>query len=345
MHGRTSVGTRAFCEPRKGQGMELKFGCTACGRCCNTGPSMVLEEALQLAGKFVLDAVIAVVARPGRSQGDRLLEWVEQFPDLLVGMADEPKDALRGALLDIGEAISEQGKCEGLDVSELMLADAEGHFILRFDDPLHNGGSCPKRRGDGRCGIYEARPLKCRMAPLDELAPEHILGAMGRGAIEITMQSGGECRTDSDQPVIWRNGKLVDETMAEAYRRARTRKPAMRRMDLEIIDEIVSYKAMEAGISIEASKELILQGAIHELRPHLPLTPALHRLASVGALSFADAGMILEVQTATIERRMEEVSPDAVWTVDGTSSVLEMLESRASMYRMLSKNWRSGTAR
>jgi len=73
-------------------------------------------------------------------------------------------------------------------------------------------GACPNLLGDGRCGIYETRPLVCRIYPA-EINPFVVFKPENKG-----------CPPDAwaaDHPVLQRDGLLVDQAMSRDVRRSR----------------------------------------------------------------------------------------------------------------------------
>jgi hypothetical protein len=76
----------------------------------------------------------------------------------------------------------------------------------------YNPGTCRYLTDDKRCGIYEHRPLVCRIYPI-EINPHIQLRRERKDcAPEVWDESG---------PLIYRNGRLVNEVLAQLIERSR----------------------------------------------------------------------------------------------------------------------------
>ncbi|NKI70874.1 hypothetical protein GN109_15730 [Collimonas pratensis] len=149
------------------------FGCTACGKCCNSPPAMALPELFRHRDLFV--GCLAISRTPRRRSGERLR----------VGRVDHVLSASEAAACDtLGETLLHgAGNRHGVFFNLV----AQG-----YDYP--SLARCPALQDDGLCAIHASgKPLQCAVVPLDPLLPDSLqhLALAGRsiGAAYI----GAEC--------------------------------------------------------------------------------------------------------------------------------------------------------
>lgn len=128
---------------------------------------------------------------------------------------------------------------------------------LPFDIPL---GACAALR-DGRCGIYEGRPLACRTVPAHYSRAE---AAAERDFDEFTQRPGYRCDTGPTAEIILDGGRIVDPGVVEARARA--------------VDLAISDQAWNAAI-------LQRMNATAEEQASLPSLKQIHDNASRGAMT------------------------------------------------------------
>ncbi|TCW85823.1 flagellin N-methylase [Burkholderia sp. SRS-46] len=131
----------------------FSLACHACGRCCNSAPTLSLRELFRHRDRFV--GALAIQRVPARRIGERVraggVEHVLDADDVAAcdALADvlfHRADAGRGAWL----ALTLQG----------------------YDYP--SLGRCPALADDGRCTIHADKPAICGAVPLDPLLPDRL---------------------------------------------------------------------------------------------------------------------------------------------------------------------------
>jgi Fe-S-cluster containining protein len=180
------------------------FGCTACGKCCNSPPAMALPELFRHRDLFV--GCLAISRTPRRRSGERLR----------VGREEHVLSATEAAACDtLGEAL--------LHATD----DRRGPFFnlvtQGYDYP--SLARCPALRDDGLCAIHASgKPLQCAVVPLDPLLPDSLqhLALAGRriGAAYI----GADCiqaGTPDGMAVLVGDGVIHDAAARDVIARRR----------------------------------------------------------------------------------------------------------------------------
>ncbi len=155
---------------------DLDFACTGCGGCCR-----------DLRIPLTIDEAIAWLRRGGH---------VELLCDPMPWL-EEP---------EAGNAFAAYKRARSTPASS-------GTLPLRVTAVLaaSHAGPCPNLRDDLRCGIYDDRPLVCRIYPA-EINPFVPLAPPGK-----------QCPSDAwQQAPLLRGGTLVDAATAEHVARSRT---------------------------------------------------------------------------------------------------------------------------
>lgn len=96
------------------------------------------------------------------------------------------------------------------------VVDCDQYLVISampLDIPL---GNCAALR-DGRCGIYESRPLSCRTVPAHYSRAEALAE---RDFDEFTQRSGYRCDTDLSSEIILDDGRIVKPDIVDARARA-----------------------------------------------------------------------------------------------------------------------------
>lgn len=163
---------------------EIRFGCTGCGKCCNTPPMMTLREMLRLYEEFPFR--LAIVGTGGDING-------------------------------VGSAMVRRQMAHMRDTLGSLKVDTPdgGSFVMRLVPmPIGTPSSrqCEKLNTDGTCSIYDRRPVMCRTVPFDYMLPE-VDQEFAFGRSKKEMESGKfECDTGPEAPVVWRDGAFLDNT-------------------------------------------------------------------------------------------------------------------------------------
>lgn len=154
---------------------DIRFDCTGCGKCC-TGHHVPLT----------LDETRQWTASAGQ-----VIVLVEAFLASGPGLpAEQREHALRRSW-------------------PVPCGSTEVHVAITF--AAFNPGRCQHLDDDNRCGIYEARPLVCRIYPM-EINPHIPLRPEAKDCPSEAWQSG---------PLLIHGEQLVDRRLAELIERSR----------------------------------------------------------------------------------------------------------------------------
>lgn len=155
--------------------MNVQFSCNGCGRCCK-GHHIPLT--LSEANKWALDGGQIIVLLEGFLSDESSLPFIHR-----------EHDRQRSAIVKNNTR--------------------EMHVSITF--AAFNSGSCRNLKENNQCGIYETRPLVCRIYPI-EINP-HI-------PLKIENKS---CDTDTwhGGPVLMVNGEITDQEMLELVEQSR----------------------------------------------------------------------------------------------------------------------------
>lgn len=178
----------------------FSFACSACGKCCNSPPSMTLAELFRHRDRFV--GCIAIGRIPGRRIGERLRVGAHErvLDETDIAAFDRLTDTL---LHRAGETFSITA--QGYDYPSLA--------------------RCPALADDGRCAIHlHGKPLTCEVVPLDPLVPDRlqhmVLAARNQGAAYL----GANCiheGTGDHAAMLVDDGRVVDSGTLDALTRRR----------------------------------------------------------------------------------------------------------------------------
>src|ERR1043165_8839296 len=113
--------------------VEMRFACTGCGACCNRSPEVALSEAAALAGGFVFRLMFRLYQLPSAGSGEEYY----QSKRLLAAFAARKYPARRKS------------------------PEATNYLIVSALTLDTGGGACAAL-GNGRCTVYDRRPLACR---------------------------------------------------------------------------------------------------------------------------------------------------------------------------------------
>lgn len=155
--------------------MNTHFSCVGCGKCCTDHHvPLTLAEARQWA-----------------ADGGNVIILVEAFLGNGLGLpADQREHAERRSVV-------------------VPSGTAEAFVAITF--AAYNAGRCRNLDEDNRCGIYERRPLVCRIYPM-EINPHIPLNPGAKDCPPESWEQG---------PALIVGGELVDEELVELIRRSR----------------------------------------------------------------------------------------------------------------------------
>ncbi|WP_338479661.1 YkgJ family cysteine cluster protein [Pseudomonas trivialis] len=155
--------------------MNTHFSCVGCGKCCTDHHvPLTLAEARQWA-----------------ADGGNVIILVEAFLGNGLGLpADQREHAERRSVV-------------------VPSGTAEAFVAITF--AAYNAGRCRNLDEDNRCGIYERRPLVCRIYPM-EINPHIPLNPGAKDCPPESWEQG---------PALIVGGELVDGELVELIRRSR----------------------------------------------------------------------------------------------------------------------------
>ena len=158
----------------------IAFGCTACGRCCNSPPRLSLPELFGFQHVFIGCLAVARLSAGGHADRMALL-------DRLAVRAPGPGGATHIAIMPQGYGY-----------------DADPH--------------CPALAQDGGCSLHSAgKPLQCRAVPLDPLSPDALQGLVLRERMADAAFANAGCLAtgaDAARALLTQDCKIVDPDFA-----------------------------------------------------------------------------------------------------------------------------------
>ncbi|KVX09501.1 flagellin N-methylase [Burkholderia ubonensis] len=148
------------------------LACNACGRCCNSAPTLSLRELFRHRRRFVGALTIRRIAK--RRIGER---WRAGGREHVLDADDASAvDALAGTLFHRGGGARD----------EWIALTLQG-----YDYP--SLGRCPALADDGRCSVHADKPSICGAVPLDPLLPDRLQSRVLAGRREETVWLGANC--------------------------------------------------------------------------------------------------------------------------------------------------------
>lgn len=195
--------------------MNVHFACTACGACCNTPPSIYLNELLEQSEHFIFFPLIYPGNKARKSDkwmGEALAERTGVDPRL------HPGDFEKSVQNHLVECATHSADLPGgKNMSfRIMLNGLE--YFRRLP--------CPQRGAAGQCEHYEGRPLSCRTTPLHPF-----LTGVYRGRHVDTvvrkrqLTHDYKCDLSEEAPLLVKDGQIMDEEMKAAWTACRKGRP------------------------------------------------------------------------------------------------------------------------
>ncbi|HEY2020568.1 hypothetical protein [Paraburkholderia sp.] len=179
----------------------FSFACTACGKCCNSPPSMTLAELFRHRDLFI--GCLAIARVPRRREGERL------------------RVRGHGTVLDAADIAAFDS------IAQTLLHRAGDTFSITtqgYDYP--SVGRCPALEEDGRCAIHFARkPVTCEVVPLDPLVPDRLQHLVLAARNQSGAYFGANCIHEgehADAALLVSDGHVVDASALDALTRRRS---------------------------------------------------------------------------------------------------------------------------
>jgi Fe-S-cluster containining protein len=246
----------------------MRFACTQCGACCNRSPELALSETAALADVFVFRLMFRLYQWPRRPAGPA--EAYYETKRLLTAFAARKYEARRG--LD--------------QVNYLMIS------ALTLDT---GGGACTALN-DGRCSIYERRPLACRTVPFHYSRPE----ASAESDLAAFVETPGfGCNTGPGAPVVLAGGRIVDPQVRQTRREALALAERDRRWEAAISRRL---KPGSATDGLPGLREIEANAAIGAMTTSMAV--AWQIAAETGVMDDAAFRSLLAAQLGVIDREL-----------------------------------------
>lgn len=178
----------------------FSFGCSACGKCCNTPPSMTLAELFRHRDLFI--GCLAIGRVPRKRLGERLR----------VGSHEHTLDETDVAAFD--------------SIANTLLYRAGDTFSITtqgYDYP--SVARCPALADDGRCAIhFSGKPVTCEVVPLDPLVPDSLQHVVLAARNQSSAYFGAHCIQEgehADAALLVSDGHIADGGARDALTRRR----------------------------------------------------------------------------------------------------------------------------
>jgi len=253
-----------------------RFACTQCGMCCNRSPEVELSESAALADVFVFRLLFRLYTLPTSPERGTVSELFYQKKRLLAAHAARkyPKKVMRG-----GKRVER--------IHYLMLS------ALALDT---RRGACAALE-DGRCGIYERRPLGCRTVPFHYARAD----ALAEHDFDTFVSTAGyRCDVGETAAVVLERGQIVDKGSVEARAQAETIAEADSAWKEAIVRRM--KQGVVAGSPLPTLNDVEEQAGFGALT--VSMRVAWEIAADAGILSVEQSQSLVRTQLETIEREL-----------------------------------------
>jgi len=270
------------------------LACNACGRCCNSAPTLSLRELFRHRHRFV--GALTIRRVPKRRIGARSRTGGREH----VFDADDvaASDALANALFHRASGTGD----------EWIVLTLQG-----YDYP--SLGRCSALADDGRCSVHDDKPSICGAVPLDPMLPDRLQSHVLAGRRDETAWLGANCivvagdhgtasvDTSPAIPLVIA-GQVADRAALDAFRDALVFERAVWR-------DAVFASLIEGGPQVREALSRLAPGGYLTMS----IVPVLLAAASVSAhcrmscIDFIDAQRALidaRVETALARRRLDD---------------------------------------
>jgi Fe-S-cluster containining protein len=270
---------------------DARFACTSCGACCNRSPEVQLSEAAALADIFVFRLMFRLYELPRAWSG-------QQASPAGPASAGEFYEAKRLLAAFAAHKYPAKSRFGGKAVETTRYVTISA-LTLNAD-----AGPCAAL-GDGRCTIYERRPLACRTVPFHYSRPE---AAAGKDLAAFVATTGYGCDTGPDAPVVLEAGRIVDPEARRARADALARAGQDRRWEEAILRRLKTGAADQALPSLREIEANAAFGATT-----ISMRVAWQIAAEAGLIGAEQCRRLLAAQAALIDRTLatSACAPDA----------------------------------
>ncbi|WP_345816009.1 hypothetical protein AAGS40_17320 [Paraburkholderia sp. PREW-6R] len=179
----------------------FSFGCSACGKCCNTPPALSLPELFRHRDLFI--GCLAIGRVPRRRTGERL------------------RTGNHTSVLDESDVAAFDSIARTL----LHHANGETFSIVAQGYDYPSLARCPALLDDGLCAVHlQGKPVTCEVVPLDPLVPDRFQHLVLAGRSQSAAYLGADCIQEgahADEPLLVANGRIEDDGATNALSRRR----------------------------------------------------------------------------------------------------------------------------
>jgi Fe-S-cluster containining protein len=274
-----------------------RFACTQCGKCCNRPPEVELSEAAALADTFIFRLMFRLYWLP-----ERLADCLA--PDHKEANGSEifyEKKRLLGAFAARKYPVKLARNGKPTDYAKYLMVSA-----LALDI---GGGDCCAL-AQGKCAIYDRRPLGCRSVPLHYSRPASLAARDLKAFVET---AGYGCQSGDVAPAILNAGKIVapeiEAARAEAIAISNRDRPWARTIAKRMDGSRGASGSLPRLTEVEASAEF---GAVTT-----SMVVAWRIAGEIGMMTWKDCEDLLELQLRLIDRELTRpaCSPQARQTL------------------------------
>ncbi|AEA63970.1 hypothetical protein [Burkholderia gladioli] len=285
------VPERSCCAPIRlvPRGASFALACHACGRCCNSPPSLSMRELFRHRERFVASIAIARVPRRRLGERIRIGELSHELDAEDLAAHDALADRLYPRVAPDGDWLS---------------ISLRGH-----DYPSRQ--RCPALSDEGRCSLHATgKPAICEAVPLDPLAPDRLQAFVLGARREQAEWIGAGCLVEPGEPDV----TGVAEPLVEAGRVLASAALTACREAMEIERAIwrdaIAAQLMASGPDWARSWSPLPPGA-HLTIPAVPALLAIARISSrcrAASIEVLDGQqrLIASMVEAALARRLPE---------------------------------------
>jgi Fe-S-cluster containining protein len=276
-----------------------RFACTSCGACCDRSPEMLLSEAAALADIFVFRLMFRLYELP------RTLAGHLAAGDSDAGSGEEYYERKRLLAAFAARKYPAKRRQSGKAVDYLR-------YVTISALTLDAGTGACTALSDGRCGIYERRPLACRTVPFHYSRPE----ASAESDLEAFVATPGfGCDTGAGAPIVLEAGRIVDPDA----RRARGEAIALAGQDQSWAEAILRrLNASSEAYALPSLREIEADAQFGATTVSMQI--AWRIAAEAGLIEAATCRALIATQAALIDRELAS----ARWTSDARETLGDM---------------------
>ena len=263
---------------------DYRLACNACGRCCNSAPTLSLRELFRHRHVFV--GALTIRRMPKRRSGE----------PTRTGRRDDVPDADDVAASDaLANRLFHRATGTGDEWIALTLQGYDYPSLAR----------CPALADDGRCSVHADKPSICSAVPLDPMLPDSLQSRVLAGRRDETAWLGANCivRADDEDtaavdtaraiPLV-KAGEVADRAALDTFRASLIFERAVWR-------DAVFASLIDGGPQVRRALSRLAPGAYLTMS----IVPVLLAAASVSGHCRALCIDFIDAQRTLIDTRVE----------------------------------------